>query len=64
MRIRPALSRFLLVFFFSISLFLLTPLDLKAQATPAASRKGELSVFGAYARVWPDYGPYSTRSGL
>src|SRR5258708_3119446 len=30
--------------------------SLKAQATPAASKEGEFSVYGAYARVSTDYG--------
>jgi len=59
MRKRPAFSRFLVVFLFSTLLFLFTPQNLKAQATPAAARKGEISVFGGYAKVWPDYGPFT-----
>jgi hypothetical protein len=43
------------VFIFSTS-FLFTPQSLKAQATPAAFKQGEISVYGAYARVSTDYG--------
>jgi hypothetical protein len=43
------------VFVFFAS-FLFNSQSLEAQATPAASRQGEISVYGAYSRVWPDYG--------
>ena len=43
------------VFVFSAS-FLFTPQSLKAQATPAAFKQGEISFFGAYSRVSTDYG--------
>jgi opacity protein-like surface antigen len=43
------------VFVFSAS-FLFTPQSLNAQATPAAFKQGEISIYGAYSRVSTDYG--------
>ncbi|WP_263367848.1 porin family protein [Edaphobacter bradus] len=53
MHTRPTFSRFLL--FFAAFLILTSPLTLHAQATAAASKKGDLSVYSGYSAVWPQY---------
>ena len=42
--------------FLGIAFIFSTPQLLRAQAVPAASKTSEVSIFGAYAHVWPDYG--------
>jgi len=50
--------------FVFLASFLFTPQSLTAQASPAASKTGEISVYGAYSRVWPDYGPQKDNGAI
>jgi hypothetical protein len=43
--------------FLFVASVLSSPQFLKAQAEPAASKIGEISAYGAYSHVWPDYDP-------
>jgi hypothetical protein len=47
-----------------LSSFPFIPQSLKAQATPAAFKQGEISVYGAYSRVWPDYAPQKDNGAI
>lgn len=60
---RPACIR-TRVFIYAVFILLLTPQLLKAQSSPTASRTGDLSVYGAYARVTPDYGPQKNNGAI
>jgi hypothetical protein len=56
MQTRPVIGRTLAIFISAI-LIVVTSERLTAQANPAASKKADLAVYGAYSRVTPDYGP-------
>ena len=55
-RRRPGFSCISFALFLATSFFLLSPLNLSAQANPAAAKIGDISTFVAVSRIWPDYG--------
>jgi len=56
MQLGPLAVRIPVAFFYAM-LSLALPGNLQAQANPAASKTADISVFGTYSRVSPDYGP-------
>ncbi len=57
MQTGPVVSRTFAIFLSAVLFLLVVPGRLTAQARPAASKKADISVFGAYSRLSPDYGP-------